>query len=155
MAQLTLGQIHERISEIDETIFQAETAQITLTDEEYGSLKIQVETLMQILAEGIASNSGKTFAQCYADRQKVRDADWIAMTYKRHMQMFPEPVPEHDAVIASAFGDKTKSGKQIAEELNKIYGYMFVNHQPKPVPSPPPAPTKRGVLRRLFEGRKS
>lgn len=45
--------------------------------------------------------------------------------------MFPEPVPEHDAIIASAFGDKTKSGKQIAEELNKIYGYMFVNHQPK------------------------
>lgn len=149
MPQLTLGQIHERISEIDKTIFQAETAQVALTDEEYGSLKLQVETFMQILAEGIASNSGKTVAQCYADRQKVRNADWIEMTCKRHMQMFPEPVPEHDAIIASAFGDNAKSDKQIAEELNKIFGYMFVNHQSRP--TPPPAPTKRGFLQRLFK----
>ena len=157
MAQLTLGQIHERISEIDSTLFQAQTAQVTLSDEEYGSLKVEAETLMQVLAEHLAPRTGKTVAQCYSDRQRVRDSNWIAMTCKRHMQMFPEAVAEHDAIIASAFGDKTKSDKQVAEELNKIYGYMFVNHQPKPVPQPPPAPapTKRGVLQRLFEGRKS
>ena len=59
MPQLTLGQIHERISEIDSTIFQAQTAQITLTDEDYRSLEIEVETLMQILAQVSHQNVGR------------------------------------------------------------------------------------------------
>jgi hypothetical protein len=143
MSEYTLGQIHERITEIDSTIFKAETAQITLADDEYRSLKIEVEALMQVLAENLAKETGRTVAEAYADRKKIRDLDWIELTCKRHREIYPEPVPAHDAIIASAFGDEKKSSEQVGEELNRIFGYMFVNHQPKPIP-------KKGFFRRLF-----
>jgi|ERR1017187_79192 hypothetical protein len=151
MGELTLGQINERITEIDSVIFKAQTAQIILTDEEYGVLKIEVEALMQVLAEHLAAEMGRPVEQVYADRQKVRDLDWIAMTGNRHKEIFPVPVPAHDAIIASAFGDNTKSREQVAQEINQIFGYMFVNHQSKAKV----APKKKGFLSRILNRRKS
>ena len=152
MPELTLGQIHVRIKEIDSALFQAQTAQTSLTDEQYRALAVEVQELMRILSEALAKSSGKSVEDCYAERQTVRNADWLVMTTKRHMETFPEPIPEHDAIIASAF-DQTnkKSNEQIAVELNKVYGYMFVNHQPKTEPAPTPPPTKKTFLRRLLK----
>jgi hypothetical protein len=150
MGEFTSGQMNERITEIDSLIFKAQTAQIALTDEEYEALKIEVESLMHVLAEHLSVEMGRPVAEVYADRQKVRDLDWIAMMAEHHKKIFPVPVPAHDAIIAAAFRDKRKSSEQVARELNHLFGYMFVNHQTKTKP----ILKKKGFLARIFNNQK-
>jgi hypothetical protein len=147
MAEYTYSQLHEKITEIDALIFRADTGQISLTWEQYTSLKEDAETLMKLLAEGIAESGGHTYAEAYAARQKVRDLDLIAATTKLHRELHPEANPENDAIVAAAF-DESSSKESRDEAFGKflaIFEYLFVN-----APRPPVEAPRKGFVRRLF-----
>jgi hypothetical protein len=147
MAEYTFGQLDEKITEIDSLIFRAGTGQISLTLEQYKSLKEDAETLMNLIAKGIAESGGHTFAEAHAARQKVRDLDLIAETAKLHCELHPESNPPNDAIVKAAF-DESSSQEARDEAYGKflaMFKYIFVN-----APRPPAEAPRKGFLRTLF-----
>jgi hypothetical protein len=146
MAGDTLAEISEKITEVDSLIFRADTGQISLTWEQYKSLHEDGETLMNMLAESLAHYNGKTTAEMYEERGKVRRMNRLAATAARHLELHPEPNPAEDAIFAAAFNDKTKTPEQVSKEISAIYAYLFVNQPVEPVVPPP----RRGLFGRIF-----
>ena len=70
MVQLTLGQIHERISEIDTTRFQAKQPKSLSSDEEYRSREIQSKPSCMFWQKPLHQIT-ENCPQCYADRQET------------------------------------------------------------------------------------
>jgi hypothetical protein len=139
----TLGEISEKISEIDSLIFRADTGQITITWEQYKSLHEDVETLMNMLAQSLAQRNGSSAAAMYEERDKVRRSMRLAATVERYCELHPGPDPAVDAIFRVALKDESASAQ---EKLADLMMPMFAN---KPVP-PATADTKRGFLGRMF-----
>jgi hypothetical protein len=143
MSGTTYEEINERISEIDSLIFRADTGQISLAWEQYASLHEDGETLMKILAEGLALQNGSAMEEMYRERDKVRRMNRLVATAERDLELHPEPNPREDAIIKAACNDKTKTPEQVTREIESVYAYMFAN---KPV-----APANRkSLLQRIF-----
>jgi len=144
---MTYGEVDKTISEIDERLFNAETAQIKVSWEEYSALKLEADALMDVLAKAMSEEDGKSFDECYLLRQKLRAINKLSSMGELHMKLHPEPNPENDAIIASAFGgleDGTKTHAEASAEIASIFDYLFAN-----APHPPEEP-KRGFFRRIF-----
>ena len=70
----------------------------------------------------------------FRDREKVRYLDRLELMIMRHKEIFPAPVPAHDAIIKNVFGDSGKSNEEVVADLDNIFGYMFLNAPADPNP---------------------
>ena len=139
----TLGEISEKISEMDSLIFRADTGQVTINWEQYKSLHEDVETLMNMLAQSLAHHNGSSAAAMYEERAKVRRSVRFAASLERFTELHPGPDPTVDAIFRGAFKDQSADAQ---EQLADLIAPMFAN---KPVP-PVPSDVKKGFLRRMF-----
>jgi uncharacterized protein YdcH (DUF465 family) len=147
--KMTLGQANERITELDDLIFKVETGQVPMSWEEYQSLKIEVEALMDVLAQNLSSHTGHTYEQAYEPRQNVRMLEKMGAIMKRHIELHPEDRNKNDPlIIAALHGGKDGRGIDFKafDQLSKRFDYIFEN-RPRP-----PAGNLKGFLRRLFRG---
>jgi hypothetical protein len=147
MSDLTVRDVGERMKEIDLLLFMIDTAQISMSWEEYCALKIEADALMKLLAEELAKEMNRPFEVVIKDLKIARHLDRLEMTIERHKFIYPVPDPAHDAIIKSAFGDSTKSDAQVTAELDTVFGYMFAN---APTDPNPPVPRK-SFFQRLFD----
>jgi len=140
MAEYTLGWISEKISEIDDLIFRADTGQITLTAPQYESLQEDAKSLMNTLAEDMAHRSGKSAAEMYEEREKVRRAIRLAATATRYTELHPEEDPEVDAIFKAMSSDDVEVAAIAQRRVAELWASIFVNkcnEQALPPPLPP------------------
>jgi len=145
MTEYTVGWLDAKITEVDALIFKADTAQISLTWEQYKALKDDAEMMMNLLAENVAQSSGRPIEEMYEARALVRRMNYFTATTARHLELYPNPNPKQDEMIRSAFHD-SKSDEETTRKLIQFYGYMFANAPRDPNSAAP----QKGFFRRLF-----
>jgi hypothetical protein len=93
VAEATLRQIDERITEIDSLLFKGITGQIPMIEPKRLSLEAEATELMKILAAAISERGEYDYATAYEEREKVRRSFRIAAITARHVELHPEPDP--------------------------------------------------------------
>lgn len=145
--KMTLGEANERITELDDLIFRAETGQAPMSWREYQSLKIEVEALMDVLARNLSAQTGCSYDQAYEPRQNVRTLEKMAAIVMRHLELHPEDRNMQDPLILAALhGGKDGSGVDatLLEQLLTRFKSLFEDG-PKP-----PARSSRDIRKRVF-----
>lgn len=149
---MTVSEVQERITEIDEIVFKVETGQIPMSWNEYKALEKEADELMVILAQNIAPHKGCTYEEAYEARQKVRHLSRIEATVNRHLELHPEAAKKEDPDLIKAFsgGSDTQNIDEASARWAASFEYMFEN-APR---DPNEKPSGGGFLRRLFTGRR-
>lgn len=144
---MTVGEVHERITELDALIFKVETGQVSMTWEEYRTLQVEAESLMEVWAQNVSSAKVSTFEKAFELRQKMRTLDRLTAITERHLELHPEDIGKENQNLIATF-QSGEDGNQVALEAFKRYvnefNYLFEN-----CPKPPEEKT-RGLLQRLF-----
>ncbi|WP_353067740.1 hypothetical protein RBB77_23305 (plasmid) [Tunturibacter psychrotolerans] len=149
MAEATLGQIDQRITEIDDLVFRGNTGQLPMTVEGRARLEDEAGSLMEILARALHENGAGEYQTLYDARQQVRNLTLVSAMSHRYMELHPEPQPEIDAVIAAAcqgYTDGTGPKGQAGKMLAAVFGTVLIE---LPSEVPPPS-TKRNFFSRFM-----
>jgi len=146
---MTVQEAHERILELDDLIFKAETGQINVTWDHYVSLKTEADTLMDVLARTIASRGEQSYEEAYKARDRVRDLNRIAATMQRHVDLNPETANKEDPLMIAAFhggADGDSIDPEALKRFAESFDYLFAN-APKP---PAEATESRNLIQRIL-----
>jgi hypothetical protein len=144
---MTLDEASERITELDTLIFKVETGQVPMSWEEYRTLQVEVEALMEGLAKNLSSLKGCSYEEAYEPRQKIRIFSRMGAMANRHLQLHPEACDKEDPLLIAAFhsgDDGNEINYEAFERFFEQFSYIFEN-----CPKPPPEKPK-GVFTRLF-----
>lgn len=146
---LTLAEVDERITALDDLIFKIETGQIPASWEEYEARRIEAEALMKVLAENLSSLQGITYKEAFDPRQQIRSLNKISAVVERHIAFHPEDKHKDDPLLIAAVHNGTDGSEfdpQAIEKFISRFNYMF-EKCPKPHQEKP-----KGFFKRLFNG---
>ena len=131
---MTVGEIHERILELDDLLVRADMGQISMEWEEYQALVEEADGLMNLLAKTTSDLNGKSYEEMYTLFAKQRIINRMSAIAERHVELHPESNPKDDAIVAAAFegiNNGTKTPEQGMHECMSIFAYL-VEDGPKP-----------------------
>jgi len=147
---MTVKEADDRITELDDLIFKADTGQISVTWQQYLSLKSEVQILMDVLAKSLASTGKHTYEEAYAAREHVRAMNLLPAILQRHCELNPETAQKEDPLLIKAFHSGPNGDDIDNEAYEKFllqFSYLFAN-----APQPP-VEKKPNLIQRLL-GRK-
>jgi hypothetical protein len=143
MEMMTLGEIDERITELDALIFRAETGQVAMSWQELEAHVVEADVLMNVLAENIAEKTGCTYEEANGPREKLRIVTRMKTVLGRHIELHPEELDRVDPEIQEAFAT---GDVEIFKRIMDRYKYLFVN-----CPRPPTTHMLKTILSRWFK----
>lgn len=139
---MTLGEIGERITELDALIFRVETGQVAMSSQDLEARVIEADALMNVLAKNIAEKTGCTYEEAYEPRKKLRILTRMTAILERHLELHPEEEGRVDPEIQEAFAT---GDVEIFKRIMDRYKYLFAN-----CPRPPTTHMLKTILSRLF-----
>src|SRR4051812_15220408 len=99
---MTTHEAHERILELDDLIFKADTGQASVTWEQYVSLKTEAQALMDALAKSVATYGKCTYEDAYGDRERLRRLNRLSALMQRHCELNPKDAKKEDPLLIKA-----------------------------------------------------
>lgn len=126
MTQWTLGSLDGRLTEIDDLLFKDDTGQVAIDPTDRRILEVEAQAILETTSEELGKHWQKDASHFYEMRQKVRNINRVAAMVERHMKLRPEPNPENDKIIESAFKalrDGSKTNDEVAKEIYSIFSY--------------------------------
>ena len=136
-------EVDERIRQIDDEVFKAETGQLLMSWDEYECRKVEAETLMKVLAESLASLNLCSAKDAYEKRQRIRSLDRIVKALELHCRIHPEAAKQDDPLLIAMDNAEvgTSEHNEAIERFAAEFDYLFKNA---------PKPPKRTVREKLF-----
>lgn len=147
---MTPHEAHERILELDDLIFKADTGQVKVTWEEYSCLKVEVQALMDALAKSIATYGKCTYEEAYAERERLRSVNLLSAIMQRHCELNPEDAQrKEDPLLIKALHSGPNGDEIDYDAIEKFmlqFSYLLEN-----APKPPVEPAKKpSLMQRLL-----
>jgi len=128
MAYVTLGQLDERLTAIDDLLLKADLGELSIDSTEREVLNVEAEAILKTLAKEIGKRQNIDAKEVYLTRSKVRKLDYLAAVMEKYQATHPEPNPENDRVIAEFFSgvdDGSKTQKDAAAQVALIFSRAF------------------------------
>jgi hypothetical protein len=149
---MTTHEAHERILELDDMIFKADTGQIRVTWEQYTCLKIETQALMDALAKSIATYGKCTYEEAFAERERLRSVNLLSAIMQLHCELNPEDAKRDDPLLVKALHSGPNGDEIDYEAFERFmvqFSYLLEN-----APKPPVEPAKKPSLMQRLLGRK-
>jgi hypothetical protein len=129
VAYATLGQLDERLTEIDRSLLRASLGEVLLGAGERSALEHEGEMIARLLAQELGKHHNKPAEEIYEMRESIRQLNFIAGVGARYRELHPEPNPEHDRIIAEAcegLKNGTKTNEEVAKAIASVFDTVLV-----------------------------
>ena len=92
MAYVTLGQLDERLTAIDDLLLKADLGELSIDSTEREVLNVEAEAILKTLAKEIGKRQNIDAKEVYLTRSKVRGLDYLTAVMEKYQATHPEPL---------------------------------------------------------------